>query len=494
VIAIETEPPVMNPMLLAGVHNSTFAVAEPVLAGAYHLTPDTTYVPDLIVGDPVVEEDPFRLTYTIKPEATWDDGTPVSATDFRFTWETAVDPDLDIGDRTGYALIESADIIDDKTIEFTFSEPFAPFKQLFFFVLPEHELAGENFEKVWNNELTAASGPFRFGSREGNQITLERNDEYWGEHPAYLDSLMFSFIEDPNTQVQALRGDEVDVIAPRPSQSLVRLRDDDRLVVESGLGLNWEHLAFQHDDPLIGQLFIREAIAHSIDRDEIVDELIRKLHPDAAVLDDLIFVTNQSSYSPAFSRWDFDPDRAREILESNGCRLGDGEIYRCDGEELSFSYTAASDDPTRELVFEVIQEQLRQAGIAVKAELGDPNTVYSTVLPTTQWDMFAFAWTSSGDPGGSAQIWGCEGGLNFLSYCDAAVDESLEGIDSILDPAERTARYNGANELMAESLPALPLYQNPTFLIYDAELQGPEHNPTNSGPAWNAGEWYFTSP
>jgi peptide/nickel transport system substrate-binding protein len=493
VIALETEPPVLNPLLLAGLHNSTFAVAESVLSGAYQLLPDTSWAPDLIVSDPEMQLDPFRLTYVIKPEAEWNDGTPVSAEDFEFTWQVATDPKLDIGDRAGYELIESADILDDKTIVFTFGEPFAPFKQLFNFVLPRHVLEGENFEKVWNKQLTASSGAFKFESWQGSELSLVRNEEYWGPQQPHLDELLFNFIADPNTQMQSLKSDEVDVIAPRPSKAVIRLRDDTALTFQSGLGLNWEHLAFQHEHPLIGELFIRQALAHAIDRRQIVEELLQPLHPDAAVLDNLIYLTNQAAYEPGFDRWEPDADAALEILESNGCQAGEDDIYVCDGERLSFEFTAASDDPTRELVFEVIQEQLRQVGIEVKADFRDPNVVYSEVLPTDAWDMFAFAWTTSGDPAGSIQIWGCDGGLNFLSYCDSDVDSLLDGVDSVMDPVERATRYNAANELMAESLPALPLYQNPVFLIHDSTLRGPTVNPTNGGPAWNAHEWFFES-
>jgi peptide/nickel transport system substrate-binding protein len=99
-----------------GLFWNTFIIESPVLEGAYEPQPDFTYKPNLIEGEAELTEDPFTLTYTIKEGAQWSDGTPISAQDFEFTWQTYVDPDNEVGSRAGYEQIKSAEILDDKTV------------------------------------------------------------------------------------------------------------------------------------------------------------------------------------------------------------------------------------------------------------------------------------------------------------------------------------------------------------------------------------------
>src|SRR5680860_373203 len=228
VFGANEEPDVLNANVTAGNLFGTGIITTTMFRPAYMLTPDFEYVPDLIDGEAEVTEDPFTVTYHIKEDAVWSDGTPVSSDDFEFTWQTMINPDFDITSRTGYELITEAVKEDDKTITFAFSELYAPYRELFSTaggtgVLPKHALEGEDFDNVWNEAIVnpetgepIANGPFIFSEwNQGQDLTVVRNEEYWGE-PAHLDSIVFRFLEDSNTQVQALRGGEVDMLYPQP--------------------------------------------------------------------------------------------------------------------------------------------------------------------------------------------------------------------------------------------------------------------------------------
>ncbi len=470
---------------------------DPILEPAFEYTPEFVYEP-VLVSDVELQEDPFVLTYRIRPEAIWSDGTPVSAGDFEFTWRTFVDERWDIAVRAGYELIRSATIIDDKTLSFEFEKPFAAWRELFNPVLPAHVLRGENFNKVWLESILdpktgqpIGNGPFLFDQwTKGQELVLTRNDRYWGEHHAYLDEIVFRFIPETSSAIQALRGREIDGLWPQPQLALADLMDDPDLNVQVSGGVIWEFLLFQLDDPLLARHNIRAAIAHGIDRQAIIDTLLRDLSPGLPVLDNAILVEGQEGYEPHFARWTHDPAESERLLRAEGCERGADGIYVCDGKRLSFGFMSTSGNDLRELAFEVIQAQLRAVGIEVIFEFRDAPVAFSARgLFGGNFDLFMAA-TGTPDPNSGVQMYACGGGFNFGSYCNEEATEALEASDSELDPAVRLALLNEADELIAHDLPVLPLYQKPVILAAQDAFRGAVNNPGGL-PTWNVEDWWL---
>lgn len=503
IFGAEQEPGGLNANLACCSLAWTTWIVNQVIEGAFEVQPDFTYKPDLVESEPVVTEDPFTITYKVRDEATWSDGTPITAADFEFTWKTWVDPKVAVASRSGYEKIESAEIVDDKTVTFHFKEPYAGWKDLFGPVLPKHALEGEDFNKVWQKAIVnpktgepIASGPFLFESyKKGAELSLIRNEQYWGEHVAYLDKILWRFLPETNTEIQSLRGGEVDAIYPQPQLELVPLFTQPDLEIQTTAGTTWEHLDIQLGDnghPALRETFVREALIHAIDREQLVGQLFKDLMPELEPLNNLIYASNHPDYEPNWERWAYDPDAATELLESNGCKKGDDGIYECAGERLSFGFVSTSGNALRELAFEVIQEQLRQVGIEVKSEFGDAAVVFGEkILVAGNYDLFQFAWVSTPDPVGSVEIWRCDGSQNFSGYCNEEVSKLLVSSDLMTDPAERAATMNEADALMSADLPTIPLYQKPTFLAFSKRVHGMQDNSTAEGPAWNADEWWI---
>ena len=477
-----------------------------VLAKAYEPNPEFEYEPSpMLDGEAEVQEDPFQLTYSINPDAVWNDGTPITSEDFMFTIETTLDKDNDMASRAGYDQIdvEAVEMPDEKTIVIPFTEPYAGWKDaLFSPVYPAHALEGEDFNKVWQNELVnpkngepIASGPFQFESyNKGSDLTIARNEEWYGDHLAYLDEIVFQFIPDTSAEIQALRGGEVDAIYPQPQLELVDLQTEESISIESGAGTTWEHIDFQYDNPLLEQDFVREAIAQGIDRQAIIDQLFADINPELEPLNNMIFLNNFPDYEDHFGEYGGDPEGAIALLEENGCtREGDDGIFECDGEPLSFGFKSTAGNALRELTFEIAQEQLRQVGIELESEFGDAAVVFGNQgLAGGKYDLFLFAWVGNPDPSGSVEIHKCEGTQNFQNYCNEEVTEALEESDVTVDEGERAALLNEADELMAEDLPILPMYQKPTFFAFNNELQNAIDNATQQGPTWNAQDWFLS--
>ena len=478
-----------------------------VLINAYEPNPEFEYeFTELLDGEVEVQEaDPFQLTYNINPDAVWNDGTPISSEDFMFTIETVLDEKNDMASRAGYEVIdvENVEMPDEKTIVIPFTEPYAGWKDaLFAPLLPAHALEGENYNKVWTNEIVnpktgepIASGPFQFESyNKGSNLTIVRNEEWYGDHLAYLDEIVFQFIPDTSAEIQAVRGGEVDAIYPQPQLELVDLTTEEGITIESGAGTTWEHVDFQYGNELLAEDYVRQAIAHGIDRQAIIDQLFADINPDLELLNNLIFMSNAPEYEEHFQDYGGNPEEAIALLEENGCtREGEDGIFECDGQPLSFGFLSTAGNALRELTFEIVQEQLREVGIELTPEFKDAAVAFGNQgLAGGKYDLMLFAWVGNPDPQGSVEIHRCEGTQNFQAYCNEEVTDLLDESNVTVDPAERAALLNEADSLMAEDLPILPMYQKPTFFAFTDRLQNAIDNATQQGPTWNAEDWFLS--
>ncbi|MGA7227841.1 MAG: peptide ABC transporter substrate-binding protein [Acidimicrobiia bacterium] len=453
--------------------------------------------------------DVFCVKYNIQPDAAWADGTPVTANDFAFTQDTIMNDQLDITSREGYNKVSGYEIVDDKTIIFAFNEIYAPWQGLFSAVLPEHELAGKPFNSYWDDAITLGSGPFEFVEWvKDDHLLLQRNPNYWSDvDPASglplgdVQNIDVRFIEDSQTMVQALKGQEVDFINPQPQVSLVAdVSAIDGVDYEASLGNVWEHFDFNQDVPLLQNEYIRQAIAQGINRDAIVEAIVRPLNPDAEPLGNTIWMNTSANYEDHFNeRFPYDPVAAEALLTDNGCTKGNDGIYVCDGERLSFTWATTAGNEGRELQFELAQADLAAIGIEVTAKFGPASTVFADEHfygGADQWNIFNFAWVGSPEPAGGNTTYYCEGdspsgfgGNNDLRYCDEEVDALIHSTDSIVDPAERAAVYNQADDLFLAQVPMIPMYQKPSFLAWNSEIQNVMPNANNITDTWNIGAW-----
>src|SRR5262249_53067951 len=145
-----------NDMTPQGNGQWTAMIVGPALARGYKLMPDFSYEPWLFSKDcAVVSADPFTVGCQVRADAKWSDNTPLTAADFKFTYDTIMDPKNNVVTRGGYDQIASFNVSSATDFTMVFKQPFAPFRDLWAgtstTVLPQHILEGQNFNKVWND-------------------------------------------------------------------------------------------------------------------------------------------------------------------------------------------------------------------------------------------------------------------------------------------------------------------------------------------------------
>jgi ABC-type transport system substrate-binding protein len=442
------------------------------------------------------------VTYYIRKNARWSDGVPVSGKDWRFTWQTATNPKYkDHIDPLGWEDIRSI-TGNGKVVKVTFKRNFAAWRGLFTYILPQHALQGTDMLTVWNDcicnpkkgNAPIGNGPFlltRFDRGAG--VTLTRNPRGWYGKRAKLDSIVFRFITNTNSEIQAIRSGEVDAIYPQPQLALADLRGQAGLRVVTHLGLQWEHIEIQQGtkgNPLAKQKWLRQALITSLNRSAAARALYGTLNPKVGVLNSLTRLTNEKTYNPKhFSRWNYNPTKVANIMRAHNCAKGGDGIYRCSGTKVSFDFASTTGNALRQLAFTIFQDQAQKAGVELRNGFVPAGTLFGSKLPAHDFDLAMFTFLVTVDPHYVVANFSCGSATNYTEYCNRKATQLLSRSDRVLNDATRLALVNRAGVMFGEDVPMIPLFQRPTYLVFKTSIKGMIDNPTSQGPSFNAENW-----
>src|SRR3954464_8441148 len=472
----------------------------PVIRGAFIFTPKFTYAPDLITHYKF-QTRPQRITYYLRKNAKWSDGVPVTGKDWIFTWKTAVNAKYkDHIDPLGWQDIRS--VKGSKyVVKVTFKRNFAPWRGLFNYVLPQHALAGSDMLTVWNDcicnpkkgNAPIADGPFLLTKFDrGSGITLQRNSRGWYGKPAKLNSVVFRFITNTNSEIQGVRGGEVDAIYPQPQLALADLKGQAGLRIQTHLGLQEEHIEIQQGakgNALAKQTWLRQALITALNRTAAAKALYGTLNPNIGPLNSLVRLTNEPGYTAHFNKWNYNVAKVASLMKAHNCTKGGDGIYSCNGTKVSFLFESTVGNKLRELAFTIFQDQAAKAGIQLKNGFVPAGTLFGSHLPEHNFDLAMFTYVLAVDPHYNVSIFSCGSPGNYGEYCNRNVTKLLTQSDQELNDAKRVKLINKADTIMANDVPQIPLFQRATYFVYKSNVKGMVDNASSQGPSWNAESW-----
>ena len=481
----------------------------PVIRGAYIVNDKLQHLKDLVTDAKATST---TLSYTIRPDANWYYGgkkSPVTYKDFVYTWQQIVNPANDLVARDGYDQITGFTHKGDKQITFKWKKPFADWQDLFSGVYPSAALAGMDFNKIWVNCICGASGqpvsdgPFYLSNyTKGQGSTLKANPFWYGKKPA-LKEVDFKIITDTNTEVQAMRGGEVDAINPTFGTNLTQLKGVNGITYNQVPGLFQEHIDIQFGakgNPLLRAPWFRQALMMGIDRTSIIKTVYGPLAGNTVPLDNIVYYQSDAGYKPDFHKWNFNAPKALALLKKH-CTGGPSSVsqsnsstWTCAGYPAKVRYTWTAANATRTTQEAIIKQELKSIGIEVTDASLPANVVFGpTGIPSSNYDLANFAWVTSPDPSGYVPIWGCGGESNYMNYCNRKATALLEASNHELDPAKRMKEFQQADALMANDIPTIPLYSRPNPLIWKSDVLGMKNNASLTGFAWNMEDWHWKS-
>jgi peptide/nickel transport system substrate-binding protein len=543
ILGQEQQPPTLNSFAPGGDNFIVMLLGQAYWTGVQDIDGFTLeFIPEVVTELPTVanggitinDDGTETVRYTIRDEAVWADGVPISGDDFMFTYETIVDPDLPIYRSIYVDILPESVVAGPKTFEYTLAAPTVQAELLFGTILPKHDVEGSDFINDWNDTMWVSGGPFEFDQwQKGEFIRLTRNANYWktdavtGQQLPYLDSVIFRFIPDTAGLINAFRAREVDVVSPSASiETIEELQtlEAEGARVEVLSGPVWEHLNFQFGENRLSKnpgsynefIEYRQAVAHAIDRNKIVDEILKgQVEPLESYVEPFGPTLSQS----AWAQYDYNPQTAIALL-TDLCARDDTD---CEANPVTAVFTTTSNNDARVMLSELLVEMFEEVGIIYINQLEDSSLFFGETLDFGNWDLAAWAWV--GSPGFSGlvainDIFDPEGpppvGQNFYHWGTAAVDgagpagfnqggssvinehttrfiEIRDEMNATVDERQLIALINEAENIIADQAVIIPLFGRlDPGAVWADELSGYKHNPSQAGDTWNIEEWYRT--
>jgi peptide/nickel transport system substrate-binding protein len=448
----------------------------------------------------LTSEDPQTIVYKIKQNASWSDGTPVSADDFIFWWENCNETNkkADCVSTTGYKDIESLEGSDGgKTVTAVFKNKFADWKSLFSqYIIPAHytkaQPGGWNTGLDKNPEKIPSAGPYIVDSyTPGQSLTLKRNDKYFGPKP-HLDEIVFRYLPESTTQPAALQNNEVDMMYGQPQLDQVKIVEGiPDVTSQISFGLQYEHLDFNVKNPQLADPAVRKAFATGLNIQQIVDRTVKQFSDQATVLGNRFYMNGQPEYQDHRGAYgNGDKAAAEKLLTDAGYTKGSDGIYAKGGKRLSFNISTTAGNQLRETQEELIQAQAKEFGFEIKIKNAEADVLFGEWLPEGRFDIANFAWVGTPFAVSSNQpIFSTDSAQNYGKFSNKQVDELFTQAIQELDPAKAAELGNQIDQLLWQDMATVPLYQKPQLLAFRNTFTGIGENLSSQGPFWNAGLW-----
>ena len=393
----------------------------------------------------------YRFTLNEVPRQ-FHHGRQLDANDVAATYRYILDADNASPHRSSLDMIARIDVVDDKTLDFYLSESDVLFpSRLGIAILPAELIASNhNFRQE-----PIGSGAFKFlASPSPTQLQLERIADTQG--------VDFIHVPNPTTRVLKLVNKEIDMMQNDISPELVAyLEGKPGIQVERHRGSNFTYLGMNFQSRRLSNPLVRQAIAHAIDRQEIIHYLFQ----DTAQLANTILINDHWAGNPDLADYDYDPKRARDLLKQAGYD---------DQSPLELSYKTSS-DPLRIRLATVIQSQLERVGIKIDIRSYDWGTFYGDIK-SGRFQLYSLSWVGIKSPdifryvfhSGSIPL----DGANRGRYISHQVDNLIEAATIEHDSEKQAAYYKKIQETIHADLPYIPLWYKDHVLLRRDDIVG----------------------
>ncbi len=462
-----------------------------------------------VVGD----NEGMLITYEIRPEAVWDDGTPVTAKDVEFSMKAVKNSKVDAASIrpyiefvndfkyypenpkkftlicnkinflwdhvTGFDVTISPKHIYDpegKSDAFTFKQIASGADEVI--NDPKNIAFGKEYSSTkYQREMLSGSGPYKFVSWDtGRRIVMERKKDWWGDKLEGVNmyfakgpqKVIYETVNDYTTALTAMKGEKLDVVNSIPPKNWTDLPKSEKFTKNYDMHdpqtLIYSYVGLHTREPKFKDKKTRQALAHLVDVDQINENILYGLNKRIV---GPISPSFPKDYHSGLSLYQYDLKKAKALLAEAGWEDAneDGLLDKMiDGKrtdfKITFNYNQGND--IRKNVGLAFQESARQVGITVEVIPMDWS-VFLEKLKQHEVEMWYGAWVMDPRPSDPKQIWHTEsynGGSNYTGFGDAKSDKLIEDIVSELDPAKRSVLYKKWQELLHEEVPYIFMFNS----------------------------------
>ncbi len=366
----------MDPILVS--QNADVWVMNNINAQLVRNTREATGIEPDLAESWTISEDGKTYTFTLREGAKFSDGSPVKASDVKFSIERLRD---DEGSVFGsmFGVITDIATPDDRTVVFTLSEPTTPFLSVLALfaaaILPEAAVTGD-YEAF--AEKPVGAGAFRLVDwKRGDRIVLEANENYWDAGVPKLKGVEWIYIPNDNTRILQLQAGEIDAMIFVPFNRIAELEKNPDIDVHLDPSSRMDHILINHEHEPLNDVRVRKAIAEAIDIDAIIKAVT------------FGYGTPANSYIPAGGMY-YNPDNPRYMLNLEEAKA---LLKEAGVEDLTLDMVVQAGDANYEQVAVLVQDQLAKVGITVNIIKQEAGQAWDTIVDGT-YDISTNYWTN----------------------------------------------------------------------------------------------------
>ena len=501
VLGFSQEPTVFNPHMPhievdEGIHYAIFDAL-------FDVDPDGKLYPLLAAEVPTVENggisaDGLSWKVKLREGVTWHDGTPFTAEDVKFTLELLVDPNFRSWRKTGHEHVRELTVVSPTEITWKMDKLFAPYASILAstFIVPKHAFDGVADKNAAPfNEAPIGTGAYKWKERvAGDHIELEANPAYYGDGP-YLERLVVKYIPDLTVLYTQFKTGDIDVVGlqwvtPDHYEEAKTLADRTVQVMGSA---TFESITFNLERPVFQDLKVRQALYHALDKQAIIDALYYGVPTPTET-----YMPKESFFFNAdLPKHEYDPKKAKALLDEAGWVPGEDGIRVKDGVRLSFSNSTTAGNHLREQAQQFFQQSFKDIGAEMTISNLPPAVMWGDYWMLSQFDSVVvglntltgpdpdtsdfFMSTSSPAKGGAGQ--------NTWVYNNPEVDKLLLEGGGLVDQEARLPVYRKIQEIIRADLPFLPIFQYAVIPGWKTGVEGRTPNINNRIDTWNVRSW-----
>ncbi|CCQ94066.1 Oligopeptide ABC transporter, periplasmic oligopeptide-binding protein OppA (TC 3.A.1.5.1) [[Clostridium] ultunense Esp] len=446
-----------------------------------------------------ISDDKLTYTFHLRDDVKFADGTPLTAHDVEFTYLAMADPNYDgryfayVDGLVGYEEYAEGNaenlsgvvVHDDYTISFTFKEPrVANFTYCNMHIMPKHHY---DFEKGDIEALKAkmrdplGSGGYSFVHLEpGQYIELKANMDYFLGAPK-IENLILKFTT-AETYMAELEKGTIDV-----QNSVTNTVENKETMEAMGfVHLNafpnngYAYIGLNHSDPRLADKNVRQALVYGLDRQSFVTNFFKGHGQVCHVPLSPVSWAYTDTLAEKMNKYEYNPDKAVELLEEAGWKLGSDGIREKDGMKLKFVYSTYPDSEWVEQLIPVLIDNWGKIGVAIEINYMDFNALSDAVYEEHDFDMYNMAWSLTVDPDSYSVYHSSQtrkAGNNAVQFINEKNDQLLEAGRKEFDQEKRKEIYEEWALNINEELPYIYIYQREEWNMVNDRIKGFECSP-----------------
>ncbi|QGU94184.1 ABC transporter substrate-binding protein [Clostridium bovifaecis] len=444
-----------------------------VFDGLLKYKKDSTELEPALATEWEISKDGKEYTFKLRQGVKFHDGTDFNAEAVKFSIDRQLPPsrtdDMPYASFT-FGPVDKVEVVDTYTVKVTLKEPYTPFLSNLAMALAAPIVSPTAVKKYGDKfiENPVGTGAFKFVKWDkGQSVTLEKNNEYWGEK-AKVDKVVFQFTKENSVRATQLMTGAVDIIDGVDASNVAEIeKSGAKMFLEQGMNINY--MAFNTSRAPFNDPKLREAISYAIDR----NELVKFLYQGYAEIAN----SQMPSFIPGFNDkvkpYEYNPEKAKAMLKELG------------KENLEIKIIAYSNPRPYNAVgpklAESIQAYLLKVGIKSKIDVYQW-TEYKEKAAQGEGDIMFYGW--NGDNGDADNFLSLldsneiASTLNVAKYKNEQVDKLLKDARKIPNGPEREKTYKDIQDILAKDAPWLPISSAKSMAAYSAKVKGFIYHPT----------------